>query len=183
MGLTVVLGARRSGKSAVAERIAVATRAPVAYLAPLTVTVTDPELRARVAAHRARRPPEWRTVESPDPLAALHAAAPGETVLLDSLGAWVSEALWRGGALEDPPRADPSPTLAGLAGAVDAFAQRAAARTEATVVVAEQAGWGPVPPEAATRRWLDAMGDAAQACVRRSERAVLVVAGRELELP
>jgi adenosylcobinamide kinase/adenosylcobinamide-phosphate guanylyltransferase len=110
VSLTVVLGARRSGKSAVAERLALATGAPVAYLAPLTVT--DPELQARVAAHRARRPPEWRTVESHDPLTALDDVLAGETVLLDSLGTWVSEVLWRGGALEDPPRADPTASIA-----------------------------------------------------------------------
>ena len=177
----MVLGARRSGKSAVAERLALASGGPVAYLAPLTVT--DPELRARVAAHRARRPPEWRTVESTDPLAALDDVAPGETVLLDSLGTWVAEVLWRGGALEDPQRADPNPALAELADAVDAFAARAAVRPEATLVVAEAAGWGPVPPDPSTRRWLYALGDAAQACVRRADRALLVVAGREIELP
>jgi adenosylcobinamide kinase / adenosylcobinamide-phosphate guanylyltransferase len=181
VGLTVVLGARRSGKSAVAERLALAAGAPVAYLAPLTVT--DPELLARVAAHRARRPPEWRTVESHDPLTALDGVVPGETVILDSLGTWVSEALWRGGALEDPPRGDPAPALTGLAAAVDAFAARAAARAETTLIVAEEAGWGPVPPDPSTRRWLDALGDATQACVRRAERSVLVVAGREIELP
>jgi adenosylcobinamide kinase/adenosylcobinamide-phosphate guanylyltransferase len=181
VGLTVVLGPRRSGKSAVAERLAAAAGAPVAYLAPLTVT--DPELRARVAAHRGRRPPAWRTVESPDPLDVLDRIAPGETVLLDSLGTWIAEALWRAGALDDPPRSDPEPALSELAGAVEAFAERACARAGVTVVVAEEAGWGPVPPDAATRRWLDAMGDAAQACVRRAERALLVVAGRELELP
>jgi len=181
VGLTVVLGARRSGKSAVAERLATAAGAPVAYVAPLTIT--DPELRARVAAHRARRPPVWRTVESPDPLTALGDVAPDDTVLLDSLGTWIAEALWRAGALDDPPRGDPAPALTELAGAVAAFAERASARAGATVVVAEEAGWGPVPPDAATRRWLDAMGDAAQACVRRAERALLVVAGREIELP
>jgi adenosyl cobinamide kinase/adenosyl cobinamide phosphate guanylyltransferase len=153
----------------------------VAYLAPLTVT--DPELQARVAAHRARRPPEWRTVESHDPLTALDDVLAGETVLLDSLGTWVSEVLWRGGALEDPPRADPTTTIAELADAVDTFAARTAVRAEATVVVAEEAGWGPVPPDPSTRRWLDALGDAAQACVRRADRALLVVAGREIELP
>ena len=168
MGLTVVLGARRSGKSAVAERLALASGGPVAYLAPLTVT--DPELRARVVAHRARRPPEWRTVESTDPLTALDDIAPGEIVLLDSLGTWVSEVLWRGGALEDPPRADPNPTLAELADAVDTFAARAAVRAEATVVVAEEAGWGPVPPDPSTRRWLATRSATARPGLRAPRR-------------
>ena len=69
------------------------------FLAPLTVT--DDEMAARVRAHRARRPPEWTTVESADVVAALLAAPQDETVLLDSLGTWVSEVLWRAGALED----------------------------------------------------------------------------------
>jgi adenosyl cobinamide kinase/adenosyl cobinamide phosphate guanylyltransferase len=183
MALTVVLGPRRSGKSAVAERLAAATGAPVAYLAPLTVT--DDELRARVADHRARRPAAWQTIESADPLAALDAVAPAATVLLDSLGTWVSEVLWRAGALDDPPPdlAAVAAQTTGLLGAVAAFADAGARRPGQTIVVAEEAGWGPVPPSPATRRWLDALGDAAQRCTARADRALLVVAGRVLELP
>jgi adenosylcobinamide kinase/adenosylcobinamide-phosphate guanylyltransferase len=181
VGLTVVLGPRRSGKSAVAERLAVATGAPVAYLAPLTAT--DDELRARVAVHRARRPAAWRTIETGDPLGALGELGPADTVLLDSLGTWISEVLYRSGALEDVPADDPGPTLAALAADVERFAARAADRPGATIVVAEEAGWGPVPPSPATRRWLDAVGDAAQACAARAQRTLLVVAGRTLELP
>jgi adenosyl cobinamide kinase/adenosyl cobinamide phosphate guanylyltransferase len=181
MSLVVVHGARRSGKSAVAERLAGGAGAPVAYLAPLTVA--DEEMAARVAAHRARRPAGWTTVEDPDALGALGGAPPATTVLLDSLGTWVSEALWKAGALEPGAGAPPEAALAALAGAVERFAVRAAARSGLTVVVTEEAGWGPVPPDPVTRRWLDALGDAAQACSRHADRALLVVAGRALELP
>lgn len=176
LGLTLVLGARRSGKSAVAERIAAEAGAPVTYLAPLTVT--DDELRARVAAHRTRRPDAWTTVETAAPHDALTAADPAHTVLLDSLGTWVSEELWRAGALDDD--AAPEPPIRER---VAAFARTASARPGETVVVAEEAGWGPVPPDPGTRRWLDALGDASQLCATHAERVLLVVAGRTLELP
>src|SRR3954451_4834258 len=99
MALTLVLGPRRSGKSRVAEALAREAVAPVVVVAPLTVT--DDEMAARVAAHRAARPPAWTTVEDADVASALRAAPQQATVLLDSLGTWVSETLWRAGALEE----------------------------------------------------------------------------------
>lgn len=178
MSLVLVTGPRRSGKSRVAERLAAAPGAPVTYLAP--ALPADDEMRERVAVHRARRLADWRTLEAVDPAAALARIAPGETVLLDSLGSWVTEALWTAGALE--PGADAAPALAALAGGVAAFAGRAARRPGLVVVVSEEAGWAPVPPDQGTRRWLDALGDAARECSRQADRVLLVVAGRELEL-
>lgn len=175
MALTLVLGPRRSGKSRVAERLARASGEQVFVLAPLTVT--DDEMAARVAAHRAARPPEWATVEQVDVVAALRAAPPEATVLLDSLGTWVSERLWRAGALDDPAQA-PS-----LGEDVAALAASARDRPGLTIVVAEEAGWGPVPPSGATRLWLDVLGDATQALSAAAGRVLLVVAGRTVELP
>jgi adenosylcobinamide kinase/adenosylcobinamide-phosphate guanylyltransferase len=179
VALTLVLGPRRSGKSRVAESLARAAGGHVVVIAPLTVT--DDELAARVAAHRAARPSGWATVEDVDVVGALRAAEPGATILVDSLGTWVSEALWRAGALEEG--ADGSAAVARVRAQATAFATAAAARPGATIVVAEEAGWGPVPPSAATRLWLDVLGDATQTLSAAADRALLVVAGRTLELP
>jgi adenosylcobinamide kinase/adenosylcobinamide-phosphate guanylyltransferase len=178
MALTLVHGPRRSGKSRVAEALALATGADVVVLAPLTVT--DAEMAARVAAHRAARPPGWTTVESADVVDAMRAAPAGATVLLDSLGTWVGEVLWRAGALEQD--AGTEAIAATLRADAHALARAAAGRDGRTIVVVEEAGWGPVPPSGATRLWLDALGDAAQALSAAADRALLVVGGRTLEL-
>jgi adenosylcobinamide kinase/adenosylcobinamide-phosphate guanylyltransferase len=68
--LTLILGGARSGKSDLAERLAAASGRPVLFVA--TMAAGDDEMRARIDAHRARRPGAWRTVEaSSDPLSAL----------------------------------------------------------------------------------------------------------------
>jgi adenosylcobinamide kinase/adenosylcobinamide-phosphate guanylyltransferase len=179
MALTLVLGPRRSGKSRVAERLAAASGRPVLVIAPLTVT--DDEMAARVAAHRAARPRDWSTAETADVVGAIAEAPTGTTVLLDSLGTWVSEVLWRAGALADG--ADGGAAAAEVRARAGAIATAARDRAGTTIVVAEEAGWGPVPPSGATRLWLDVLGDASQTLSSAADRVLLVVAGRTVELP
>ena len=91
MGLTLVLGGIRSGKSEHAERLAEASGAPVVYVA--TASGGDPEMAERIGRHRRRRPPAWVTIETGDPPAALGSdlAGAGEaTVLVDGLSRWIS---------------------------------------------------------------------------------------------
>jgi adenosyl cobinamide kinase/adenosyl cobinamide phosphate guanylyltransferase len=179
MALTLVLGPRRSGKSEVAERLACDNGGEVIYLAPLTVS--DSELEARIAAHRARRPGSWTTIETVEIAAALSHAPPGAVVLLDSLGTWISEIMWRQGAIDDDGGGGCG--VCELVDEIHSVAEMACARAGEVIVVAEEAGWGPVPPNAVTRRWLDLLGDGAKEVARRADRVLLVVAGRVLELP
>jgi histidinol-phosphate/aromatic aminotransferase/cobyric acid decarboxylase-like protein/adenosyl cobinamide kinase/adenosyl cobinamide phosphate guanylyltransferase len=188
--LVLVLGGTRSGKSAVAERLAAAAGGPVRYLATAPTGPTgDPE---RIASHRARRPSTWTTVElggSVDLAGAVRDAG-GDTVLLDGLGAWLGGALHDAGLLDDGGRgADPAHALDGAAAiatieqAVEGLVAAALARTAGTIVVGEEAGMAPVAGDRGTRRWVDLLGTAHQALAARADRVLLVVAGRAIELP
>jgi len=165
--LTLVLGGTRSGKSAFAEGLARASGLPVRYVA--TADPGDGSMAARIAAHVARRPAEWETVVAGDELAP--ALAPGRCVLVDGLGTWIAGAMHGGRAARDV-RAE-----------VAALARAAAGTHDPVIVVAEQAGQGLLPADALSRAWLDALGEATQALSAVAARAVLVVAGRPLELP
>ena len=159
--ITLVLGGARSGKSAVAERMAAQLDAPVTYVATLDVG-TDPELAGRVARHRARRPVAWHTVEAGADLAATVRAIAG-SVLIDSLGPWVSAS-------------------DAMAPDVDALCSALAERRGDAVVVSEEVGLSVHPSTAAGRRFQDVLGSVNQAVAALADEVVLVVAGRSLRL-
>jgi histidinol-phosphate aminotransferase len=177
VSLTVVLGGTRSGKSARGEQLAAATGMPVRYVA--TADARDPTLRRRIDEHRARRPAAWTTVVAGSSLAGACAEAAGQCVLVDGLGPWIATRLHAAGAFDDPTRlGDVSfEVLAELGRAIDALACAGAA-----IVVAEQAGEGVLPADAASRAWLDLLGDVNQRLAARADRAELVVAGRPITL-
>jgi adenosyl cobinamide kinase/adenosyl cobinamide phosphate guanylyltransferase len=159
--ITLVLGGARSGKSAVAERIASQLDAPVTYVATVDVG-TDAELAERVAQHRARRPAAWHTVEAGPDLAAIVRAVEG-SVLIDSLGPWVSSS----GAME--------PDIGALCSAL-------VERAGDAVVVSEEVGLSVHPSTAAGRRFQDVLGSVNQAVAALADEVLLVVAGRSLRL-
>jgi adenosyl cobinamide kinase/adenosyl cobinamide phosphate guanylyltransferase len=166
--IVLVLGGTRSGKSRVAESMAARLAGPsgqVTYLATATVAPGDDDHAARVEAHRARRPAGWSTVECAEP-AALAAALDeaGGAVLLDSLGTWVAS----------HPDLDPDPRP---------LAEALRRRTAPTIVVSEEVGLSLHAPTDVGRRFVDALGAVNDAVSAVADRAILVVAGRAVELP
>lgn len=188
--LVLVLGGTRSGKSAVAERLAAASGGPVRYLA--TAPSGNGGDGARIATHRARRPAAWPTIElagRPELATPIHEAG-ADTVLLDGLGAWLAGILHDAGLLADDGVApDPAEAIDGAAAiataqrAVEDLADAATAREALTVVVGEEAGMAPIAGDRGTRRWVDLLGTAHQTLAARADRVLLVVAGRAVELP
>lgn len=161
--ITLVLGGARSGKSVVAERLVSRLPAPVTYLATTVVDPADNDMAARIAAHAARRPAVWATIEtSPTTLASVLRTTAG-TVLVDSLGAWVAA----------------HPDLAvDTADLCDALVTRAGD----SVVVSDEVGLGVHPSSEVGRRFRDVLGQLNQAVATVADEVVLVVAGRTLPL-
>lgn len=183
MALVLVTGGTRSGKSAWAEALlaAEAGAGPAVYVA--TATAGDAAMAERIAVHRARRPAHWATVDADEDPAAALAAAGDAPVLLDGLGAWIAGRLHAAGALAPEGAARLGPAADGVRARLRGLVAVAAARAPLTLVVLEEAGLAPVAADAGTRRWVDLCGEAAQALAAVAARAVLVVAGRALELP
>ena len=183
MGLTLVLGGIRSGKSEYAERLAGQTNSQVVYVA--TGTPDDAEMVERIERHRRRRPAGWRTVEATDP-AALGPELAGATVLVDGLGGWLRKLMDAHGLFTDEPVAPWGPAGDAardqVVAAIAMFGKAAAAREAATIVVADEAGLGGVPSGAGWRRFLDVSGEATQALAACAGTVLLVVAGQALAL-
>src|SRR6476646_5857362 len=159
--ITVVLGGTRSGKSEVAERIAATLPAPVTYVATAS-TDDDPDLEARVALHRARRPADWRTIEAVADLPEVLAELQG-TALVDSIGTWIA------GVPE-------------FAADIDALCDACRRRPGDTVLVAEEVSLAVHPPTEVGRRFVDVVGECNRTLATIADRVLLVVAGRAVEL-
>jgi len=161
---TLILGGARSGKSALAERLAADSRREVAYIA--TAQAGDREMAARIAHHRARRPQQWLCVEEPLHLADVmrEYAREDRCILVDCLTLWLSNLLgdadMRGFERERDRLLDVLPILPGD-----------------VLMVSNEVGLGIVPMGELTRRFVDEAGRLHQAVAAVSERVVFVAAG------
>jgi adenosylcobinamide kinase/adenosylcobinamide-phosphate guanylyltransferase len=161
---TLILGGVRSGKSRLAEGLATESGLPVTYLA--TATVQDDEMRARIAAHRARRPDHWRLVEEPIRVATVleqHAAA-DRCLVVDCLTLWLTNLLGANdAALFERERSALLSVLPVLAGRI--------------ILIGNETNMGVIPLGELTRRYCDEAGLLHQELARCCDRVVLTVAG------
>jgi adenosylcobinamide kinase / adenosylcobinamide-phosphate guanylyltransferase len=166
-GLTLVLGGARSGKSRYAEQVIETGASAGTYCA--TAEAGDAEMSARIAAHRARRGPFWRTVEEPLALAAVIAAETRHErpLLIDCLTLWLANLMAAGRSVEEE------------AAALDAALRLASGPV---ALVANEVGLGLVPETPLGRRFRDAAGHLNQQVAALADRVVFVAAGIPLVL-
>ena len=167
MPFVLLLGGARSGKSAMAERLALDSGSPVAFIA--TAEPGDEEMAARIKRHRDQRPAAWRTVEAPlDLLAAINSTSRGDFLVVDCLTLWVANLLENG------------KDAAEILVASERVARELSRRRG--VVVTNEVGLGIVPANELARAFRDVLGNVNARFAGSAERAILMVAGRALEL-
>jgi adenosylcobinamide kinase/adenosylcobinamide-phosphate guanylyltransferase len=162
---TLILGGVRSGKSRLAESLAEKSALPVTYIATAMATA-DPEMSARIAAHRTHRPGHWQLVEEPYHLASVLSAQarPGHCLLVECLTLWLTNLLIA-----------PDATL---------FKQERKALLECLphlpghiILVGNETNMGIIPMDPLSRRFCDESGALHQALAQICENVCLSVAG------
>jgi adenosylcobyric acid synthase len=134
-----------------------------------TATAGDEEMAERIRRHRASRPASWKTVEEPvDLLRAVRSVETGDFLVVDCLTLWVTNLL---GAGRDEAEFDRlvEPVVRELSG-------------RHGVVVSNEVGMGIVPVNELARNFRDVLGFVNTRFASGAERAVLMVAGRAVEL-
>jgi adenosyl cobinamide kinase/adenosyl cobinamide phosphate guanylyltransferase len=168
VGLVLLIGGARSGKSELAARLASAQAEPVTVIA--TGEPGDEEMAARIEQHRRERPAAWATIEQPLELADAIADVPErQCVIVDCLTLWTANMLAVRGA-------EATESDAARVAAI------AAARAGLTIAVTNEVGMGVVPDHVLGREYRDLLGRVNTSWAAASERAYLLVAGRVLAL-
>ncbi|MCM2318375.1 MAG: bifunctional adenosylcobinamide kinase/adenosylcobinamide-phosphate guanylyltransferase [Pseudomonas sp.] len=167
--LELILGGARSGKSRLAERLALESGLAVTYIA--TAQAGDGEMGARIAHHQSRRPAEWALHEEPIHLmqALGDHAAENRCLLVDCLTLWLTNLL----CLDEG---------AQLAKQRDALLQRIGELPGRIILVSNETGLGVVPLGELTRRYVDEAGWLHQALAERAQRVTFCVAGLPMVL-
>ena len=171
--LTLVLGGVRAGKSGYAQRLA-SEGGRVLFVA--TAEAGDPDMAARIAAHRRDRPPDWDTLEEPtDLVGALSGVANRyDTILLDCLTLWVSNLLLRS--------ADVDSSRAGILTETEWLLDVYSRGSASWVVVSNEVGLGVVAPTRLGRIFADELGRVNQLVAAAADEVYFMAAGLPMAL-
>ncbi len=159
----LILGGARSGKTALAERLATALGQYPAYLA--TAEAWDEEMEERIAQHQSDREGRFHTIEEPLDLAdQLRASAPAhDVILVDCLTLWITNLIM---------------AERNVADAVDELIEVLGEITSSRIIlVSNEVGLGIVPDNAMARQFRDLAGRAHQRLATTCAHVYFVVAG------
>ena len=168
--LTFITGGARSGKSRLAEELALKQGEPLLYIA--TAVCGDSEMTARIARHQARRGGAWQTIEEQYDLAGVLAGHDGwfKAMLVDCVTLWLTNLLLKYDDRE----------------AVLTEVKRTAAIFPAlkspVILVSNEVGMGIVPDNPLARKFCDLSGEANEILAAVTDEVYVTFSGLPLKL-
>ncbi|HEX8088676.1 MAG TPA: bifunctional adenosylcobinamide kinase/adenosylcobinamide-phosphate guanylyltransferase [Blastocatellia bacterium] len=175
--LILLLGGARAGKSSCALRLAAERQqlsgSKACFIA--TAQALDDEMSARIARHRAERPPHWQTIEEPYQLDdALRQTTGAGVVVVDCLTLFVSNWLLQ---CEDESRCEKA-----VRQITERFLKLAQSQGQMIICVSNEVGLGVVPETRLGRVFRDLIGRVNQDFSQAADEVYLLVAGLPLRL-
>ena len=159
--IILVTGGARSGKSALAERLAQSCGNRVIYIA--TTEPFDDEMQSRIDRHRARRDAGWRTVDAPLELPDILVQTDGDAPrLVDCLTMWLNNLIYHNRDVADE---------------VDRLIEVISEQQADLVMVTNEIGSGLVPQTAEARKFRDLAGELNQMVAQAASQVYLSVSG------
>ncbi|PWC13631.1 bifunctional adenosylcobinamide kinase/adenosylcobinamide-phosphate guanylyltransferase [Brenneria roseae subsp. americana] len=180
--MILITGGARSGKSALAEKLAAACRDRVLYIA--TSVVTDDEMANRVRIHRETRPAHWRTWEGYRDLgkAIVEQVAADEAVILECITTMIANLLFDQAGDTPPEQMDFPAIEAVIQRQIDELIAACAQSPSPIYLVTNELGMGIVPENRLARHFRDIAGRVNQRLAAAAESVYLVVSGIEVKI-
>jgi len=173
--LILILGGARSGKSSHAQELAAGLGERVIYLA--TAEPGDPEMKARIIAHRQNRPPGWITLEFPKGIGNQlpEEIRQAEVIVLDCLTLQITNQVLD--ASPDPDHPDELAAEKRVMAGLDALLDAVRSTDSHWIVVSNEVGLGLVPPYPLGRLFRDLLGMANRRLAAAADEVHWMAAG------
>ncbi|MEC5317814.1 bifunctional adenosylcobinamide kinase/adenosylcobinamide-phosphate guanylyltransferase [Brenneria populi subsp. brevivirga] len=180
--MILITGGARSGKSALAERLAARHGDNVLYIA--TSVVTDDEMAQRVRRHRESRPAQWRTWEGYRDLGAVitQQAAADRAVIVECVTTLIANLLFEQAGDTPAERMDFPAIEAVIQRQIDALIDACLRSAAPIYLVTNELGMGIVPENRLARHFRDIAGRVNQRLAAAAESVYLVVSGIEVKI-
>lgn len=182
MGIVLITGGARSGKSAFAEQRAKDAGGTVGYIA--TAVSTDTDMADRIAKHKTSRPAEWDTFEKPFGFAELtrdERFSQCDTLLLDCLTTLTANHMIQSGLDFDTCALDAVQALEEKLTA-DVNELFAAAQEKRLIIVTNEVGQGIVPSFRMGSLFRDMAGRLNMHVAARADEVICMISGLPLRL-
>ena len=177
---TLILGGARSGKSQLAQELALKSSQPVLFVA--TAEAGDEEMRQRIEEHRKARP-AWRTLEATTHIGSqiLQEGGDAQTVIVDCITLLINN-IFVQHSRQTGEEIDATLVEKEFLDEIGELIRCIDQSQVNFIIVTNEVGLGLVPANRMSRMYRDLLGKANQMLAQHADEVYLMVAGLPLQI-